>query len=178
MFNLSLLFRSLFIAERWIRRHDNSQSESNSQCFKIGCLLNEHPTRIHTRNEPQYYCPSQNHIKCPGNIHLLLSPVPSVQYMKKVQVLFLALHKSTIRVQLNHFFQVLPDIWEALQRLLKVVPGQREALAVGQCLHRGQMFAFGQHARLCCTHGGNHKSMVNEQANPNDGDEIGQLILN
>lgn len=73
-------------------------------------------------------------------------------------------HKSfAIGVELNHFLQVFPDIWEASQRLLHVLTGQREAAAVVQGFYRGQMFAFGQYARLCQTHThtntnrGNHK---------------------
>lgn len=61
----------------------------------------------------------------------------------------LSSHKSfAVRVELDHFLQVLPDIWEAPQRLLNVLAGQRETAAVVQGFHRGQMFAFGQYARL------------------------------
>lgn len=84
----------------------------------------------------------------------------------------LVLDKSSVRAELNHFFHVLSDFWKALQHLLKVIPGQREALTVGQSLHCGQMFAFGQEARFCYTHRGRHKSVVNEQVNSNDRDEI------
>lgn len=90
-----------------------------------------------------------HHIKCPGctwNI-CVFCPFHTVKSPSTVQ--FLVLHKSILRVELNHFFQVLLDIWEALQRCMKVVTGEREALAVGQSLHCGQMFAFGQHACLC-----------------------------
>lgn len=94
-----------------------------------------------------------------------MSPRSSLHTVHKV---FLVSHKSTIRAELYHFFQVLLDIWEALQHLLKVIPGQREALAVSECLHGGQMFAFGQYARFCWTHRGNHKSVENERVNPSD----------
>lgn len=83
-------------------------------------------------------------------------------------------HESfAIRVELNHFLHVLPDIWEAPQRLLKVLTGQREAAAVVQGFHRGQMFALGQNARLCWTHTHTHtEGTANERVNSNDGDEI------
>lgn len=106
-------------------------------------------------------------VLCPGDVFISC-------LFCTVQKLILFSHKSSsIRVELNHFLQVLPDIWEALQRLLKVFTGQREAAAISQGFHRGQMFAFGQNARLCWTQTHTHtQKPTNERVNSNDGDEI------
>lgn len=54
-------------------------------------------------------------IVCPHLVQVSFSP-------KNIDILFS--HESfAVRVELNHFLQVLPDIWEALQRLLKVLTG-------------------------------------------------------
>lgn len=98
-------------------------------------------------------CLSRDHTKCPGDICVTLFRL-RVKKKKKERSKAPVLHESPLSVQLHHRLQVLLDIREAVQHLVEVVPGQREALAVGQRLHRGQMFPFGQHARLCCAHRG------------------------